>query len=135
MVRSPWTVAPAPCQTTPVLREGGLRVRLDVEQLGRAEVLVPRGAAGLDAGHLDDDLDRGVGGPLGEAHGPLTSVNRPRTFVIMKWRPTKATSVWPGSMVQVPAAGRTTPSTVRVAVVVAFMGAPRLEVKCVRTHI
>ena len=97
--------------------EGGLRVGLDVEQLGRADVLVPRRAARLDAGHPDDDLDGGVGGPLGEVQRPRTSVNRPRTFVIMKWRPTKATSEWPGSMVQVPAAGRTTPSTVRVAVV------------------
>src|SRR6476659_4993005 len=46
---------------------------------------------------------------------PVTSVNRPRTLVTMKWRPTKARSVWPGSISQRPAAGRTCPSMLRVA--------------------
>ena len=47
---------------------------------------------------------------------PATPVKRPRTFVSPKWRPTKATSAWPGSICQTPAAGRFTPSSVRVGV-------------------
>ena len=45
---------------------------------------------------------------------PVTSVKRPRTFVTMKWRPTNARSVWPGSMSQTPGPGSTWPSRVRV---------------------
>ena len=52
---------------------------------------------------------------------PVTPVNRPRTLVTMKWRPMNARSVWPGSMSQAPAAGRTAPSTVRVGAVVVVM--------------
>ena len=55
----------------------------------------------------------------------MTSVNRPRTLVIMKWRPMKPTSACPGSMVQVPAAGSVTPSRIRVAgVVLVVMSGP-----------
>ena len=37
---------------------------------------------------------------------PCTSVKRPRTFVPTRWRATKPTSVWAGSMVYVPTFGR-----------------------------
>src|ERR1700683_3096451 len=36
---------------------------------------------------------------------PSTSVKRPRTFVPTRWRATKPTSVWAGSMVYVPVFG------------------------------
>lgn len=49
---------------------------------------------------------------------PVTSVNRPRTLVTMKWRPVRATSAWAGSISQVPGAGSSMPSSSRVAVVV-----------------
>ena len=47
---------------------------------------------------------------------PVTPVNRPRTLVSMKWRPMKATSVWPGSICHRPGAGSSAPATRRVAV-------------------
>ncbi len=37
---------------------------------------------------------------------PSTSVKRPRTFVPTRWRATKPTSVWAGSIVYVPTFGR-----------------------------
>jgi hypothetical protein len=52
---------------------------------------------------------------------PRTSVKRPRTFVIMKWRPMKATSAWPGSIAHSPATGTSVPSTFRVAGVLSVM--------------
>ncbi len=41
---------------------------LDVEQLGRLDVRVAVRVAGLHAGHADDDVDAGVGEPLGDLH-------------------------------------------------------------------
>src|SRR5262245_49949077 len=46
-------------------------------------------------------------------------VNRPRVLVSPRWRPTKAISAWPGSIDQVPSAGRSTPSIVWVALMAA----------------
>ena len=37
---------------------------------------------------------------------PSTSVKRPRTFVPTRWRATKPTSVWAGSIEYVPTLGR-----------------------------
>jgi hypothetical protein len=46
---------------------------------------------------------------------PRTSVKWPRTLVNMRWRPVKATSVWPGSISQTPRRGSRTPSVPRAA--------------------
>ena len=49
-------------------RRGG--IALDVEQLGRTEMLVARGRAGLDTRHVDADLDGGVTRVVADVHGP-----------------------------------------------------------------
>jgi hypothetical protein len=46
--------------------ERGLRVALDVEQLGRAQVLVPAGVAGGDGRHVDHHVDARVAEILGD---------------------------------------------------------------------
>ena len=46
---------------------------------------------------------------------PVTPRKRPRILVKPKWRPTKPTSVWPGSMIQLPV-GSSTPVAVCTSV-------------------
>ena len=70
----------------------------DVEEVVGAQVLVPLLLAGEDAGGLDGGLEGRVLGLLGHGEGAGTSVKRPRTLVPTRWRATKPTSVWAGSM-------------------------------------
>src|SRR4051794_22749406 len=71
---------------------------------------------------------------------PRTSVNRPRTLVSMKWRPTKATSACAGSTSHLPGVGRAVPSTMRtaspgtMAVMAVSWGLPRERPVRLRAH-
>ena len=53
---------------------------------------------------------------------PATSVKRPRTLAIIRWRATNSTEVWDRSMFQLPAAGTSWASMLWVEVAIVMAG-------------
>jgi hypothetical protein len=108
----PWV----PCQQAARRRGRPWGVAGGVEEVRGAKMLIAGLAAGVDRGHVDGDLGSGpTGCPSATWIAPDTPVNRPRTLVSMKWRPMKATSVWPGSTCHWPGAGSSAPPAGRRA--------------------
>jgi len=59
-------------------------------------------SAGLDGRQLDGGADLGLLERGADSTDAVKSVNLPRTLVTMRWRAVKESSLWAGSMFQVP---------------------------------
>ena len=78
-------------------------VGLDVEEVGRAKVLVAALILRVERGGVDMRLDLGLERVLGSDECRALDPEVPRTFEIIMWRTLKPTSLWLGSSTHVPA--------------------------------